>query len=249
MSSSNHGSLCVYQSMETPPDTDTLIQFALGTLEPNEAAQVAAAVAQSQELALELAKWQGILAAVGQSVEQTSPSPMLESKILAQIRLKNRAAPRRFSQRSRSPRTFGSFFARAFPIAALAFGLFFAWRSNQLEGQIVSLQQQAKTRVSVLSESKLVKLASSGNVPIGQAYLTPDGKLVIALKLPEPVTGKTYQAWFITKGGQKPQPLETLQTNLDTQVPNNAAVIAISLEPIGGSTTPSEVLGVGEVKF
>jgi anti-sigma-K factor RskA len=235
--------------METPVDTDTLIQYALGTLEPNETAQVAAAVAQSEVLALELAKWQSYLAIIGQSVEQTEPSPMLEQKILTAIRKKVRAAPRPMSQRQTTSRMFRSFFTRAIPIAALSLAVFFGWRNTQLENQIVVLQQQAKTRVSVLSNSQLVKLASSTNIPIGQAYLTPSGQLMIALKLPEPSVGKTYQAWFIAKNNTKPQPLETLQNNLDTKVPSNTVVIAISLEPIGGSTTPSEVLGVGEVKF
>ena len=249
MCSSNRSSLCVYQSMETPPDTDTLIQYALGTLEPNEVAKVAAAVAQSQELALEVAKWQSYLAIFAQSVPQTSPSPWLEQKILASIRRKIRTAPRPIAQRPSATRALGSFFARAFPIAALAFGLFFAWRSTQLENQIVLLQQQATTRISVLSESKLVKLASSQNIAIGQAYLTANGQLVIALKLPEPRLGKIYQAWYIEKNQQKPQPLETFSTHLATKLPRNAAVLAISLEPAGGSSLPSEVLGFGEIKF
>jgi anti-sigma-K factor RskA len=238
--------------METPPDTDTLIQFALGTLEPAEAAKVALAVAQSQALTLELAKWQESLAVLAQSVEQTSPSSMVETRILEQIRGSKKpiAAPRRGSRvPQRQTGLFRGLLTRAFPVVAVALAVFFAWRSSQLENQIVSLQQQAKTRVTVLSESTLVKLASSQNIPIGQAFLTPNGKLIIALKLPEPEAGKTYQAWFIQNGQSNPQPLETLQTSLDTHVPKNAAVIAISLEPIGGSTTPSQVLGVGEVKF
>ncbi len=244
--------------MKAIPDPDTLIQYALGTLEPDLALQVQEAVIASPALALELATWQKSLSIFALTVPQKSVPKNLEAKILERIRQPvSRPAPTLKTRQLPQSRT-ASFWTRAvaLPLAALAVAAFFGWRSVQLETQVTALASQVKqvglqnqARVEILSKSSLVKLASSQNTPIGQAFLTPQGKLVIALELPTPQSGKTYQAWFIAKGESAPRPLETFDQSLDTSLPSNAVAVAISLEPVGGSKTPTEVLGVGAVRL
>ncbi len=244
--------------MKAIPDPDTLIQYALGTLEPDLAWQVQEAVIASPALALELAAWQKSLSLFALDVPQHNVPNNLEAKILERIRQPNvRPAPTIKTRQLPQSRS-ATFWTRAvaFPVAALAIAAFFGWRSLQLESQVSALSSQvnqistqSQARISILSQSSLVKLASNQNTPIGQAFLTPEGKLVIALKLPTPQTGKTYQAWFIAKGESAPRPLETFSQSLDTSIPANAVAVAISLEPTGGSSTPTEVLGVGAVKL
>lgn len=234
--------------MKAQPDSDTLIEYALGNLEPSQHAEVEAALLASPALALELAAWQKSLSALAATVPQSSPRPQLEGQILAAIRqpVPQTTAPRPM-QRS-APRPMRSVLAwtRAASVVSLALAGFFVWRGTQLETQITALQTQAASRVATLAQSSSIRLTSNQNAPIGQAFVS-GGKLVIALQLPEPPKGKTYQAWVILKGETAPRPLETLRSSLDSQIPSNVAAIAISLEPVGGSKTPTEVLGVGSV--
>lgn len=239
--------------MKAIPDTDTLIEFALGTLEPETAKWVEQAVSESPALALELSAWQKSLAAFGSNLPAVTPSVQLEARVISAIRqahppISRRAAPQ--PSRRASPRA-NIFLALTSALSAVGLlaAVFFLWRNQSLEQQISALQRVNATRVQVLSASSAIQLASNKNIPIGKAFLTPNGQLVIALSLPEPQAGKTYQAWFIEQGQSTPRPLQTLSTSLDAVVPSNVAAIAISLEPSGGSTTPTEVLGVGVVKF
>ena len=134
---------------------------------------------------------------------------------------------------------------------ALGLVAFLGLRSNQLEGQLNALRRTGVQQTAILSSGSPIQLAStaSGATPIGQAFLTTDGKIVIALKLPAPESGKTYQAWYIPKGESATRPLETFTDALTTSVPADASAIAVSLEPIGGSKVPTTVLGVGAVRI
>ena len=136
-------------------------------------------------------------------------------------------------------------------LMALALVAFLVLRSNQLQTQLNALQITRAQQTAILSSGSPIQLAStaSGATPIGQAFLTRDGKIVIALKLPAPESGKTYQAWYIPKNESAPRPLETFDSALTTSVPADASAIAVSLEPIGGSKVPTTVLGIGTVRI
>jgi anti-sigma-K factor RskA len=233
------------------PTSDTLIEYALGTLEPPDKVAVEQAVAASPALALELAAWQRSLAVFAQVLPPIAPSATLEQKILAAIRQLAQTMPAFRARKAPLKRRFGVWrmVQVALSAAAVVTAVFFGWRSSQLQTQLVSLEQRTGARVAVLAQSKVVSLVSSRKNPIGQAFVQPDGTVLIALRLPPPPAGRTYQAWFIAPNQSAPQPLSTLETSLDTSIPVSSVALAISLEPVGGSKTPTEVLGVGEVKF
>ncbi|MFN3267103.1 MAG: anti-sigma factor domain-containing protein [Deinococcales bacterium] len=231
--------------------SDTLIEYALGTLEPSQQAQVEREVAKSPALALELAAWQRSLAVFAQVLPPVPPNPSVQQKILMAIRQLAQVLPPVRSRATLPRPRAGAWriFRIALPAAAMLAAVFFAWRSNQLETRINALEQTSQMRLNVLSQAQSVALVATNKDPIGQAFVCPDGTVLIALRLPAPPAGKTYQAWFIAPNQKAPQPLQTLEQSLDTNIPVGSLALAISLEPTGGSTVPTEVLGVGEVKF
>jgi anti-sigma-K factor RskA len=231
------------------PSSDTLIEYALGTLEPQQKAAVERALAQSPFLALELAAWQRSLAVFAQVLPPIPSSPSLEQKILVAIRQLAQMMPPMRLRAAHPQSRRGRILPFALAAAATVAALFLGWRSTQLEARLVALEQRSTSRLAVLAQGSAVSLVSSNQIPIGQAFVRPDGTVLIALRLPPPPAGKTYQAWFISPNNTAPQPLQTLETSLDTSIPVGSLALAISLEPVGGSSAPTEVLGLGEVRF
>jgi anti-sigma-K factor RskA len=239
--------------------SDTLIEYALGMLEPPDKEAVEQAVATSPALALELAGWQRSLAVFAQVLPPVAPKSTLEARLRSKIQQTLTAVPQAVPMQATPvvrptvlPTmrwTLPRMMQFALPAAAVFAALLFGWRSNQLQNRLNALEQNTAARVSVLAQSSAVALVSNNKNPIGQAFVRPDGTVLIALRLPPPPAGKTYQAWFVAPNQQAPQPLATLNQSLDTTIPVGSLALAISLEPVGGSTTPTEVLGVGEVKF
>ncbi len=78
-----------------------------------------------------------------------------------------------------------------------------------------------------------------------------EGGIAVEGDMPTPAEGKEYQLWVVPADGSAPIPGPTMAggetdaawlTDLD-----GAAAIAVSLEPEGGSTTPTEVLAAVEL--
>ncbi len=239
------------------PSLEDLALHAVHALDARDSEALERAVAASPALQAELTAMQSVLAKLGRSLPQTAPSAALEPRIFKRIGAletllggSQRGIPG--ASLADAPRT-----AWTRPVFAtvslMAFALiaFLGLRSNQLQTQLNALKVTGVQQTAILSSGNAIQLAStaSGATLIGQAFLTKDGKIVIALKLPAPAAGKTYQAWFIPKGESAPRPLETFTGALTTTVPADASAIAVSLEPSGGSKVPTTVLGVGTVRI
>jgi anti-sigma-K factor RskA len=240
------------------PSLEDLAMHAVHALEGGAAEEMDRLVAGSPALQAELTAMRAALAKLGGGVRQLEPPVTLEPRIVRELKVEpqsitppSRSAPA--AVLSRAP-VAGSWVRPVFAtvsLMALAAITVLGLRGAQLNSELQSLRAKTSQQTAILSSASRVQLASTaaGAVPIGQAFLTRDGKIVIALKLPAPETGKTYQAWFIPKGETNPRPLETFRDSLTTQIPADAAAIAVSLEPSGGSKTPTTVLGVGAVKL
>jgi anti-sigma-K factor RskA len=124
---------------------------------------------------------------------------------------------------------------------------------EQIEGQKRQLGEATK-RLGVL-ESASVQLATlrpEESGPTVKIFMDPEEKrwLVFAFDLPE-VANKDYQLWFVPEGeGAAPVPAGLMKLRGDgsffteTIVPSDIGTViaaAISLEPKGGSKTPTEV--------
>ena len=239
------------------PSLEDLALHAVHALDSRDSEALERAVASSPALQAELTAMQSVLAKLGRSIPQTTPSVALEPRIFKRISAletllgsTRRSVPgASLAEAPRTPWTRPVF--ATVSLMALALVAFLGLRSNQLQTQLNALKETGVQQTAILSQGSSIQLAStaSGATPIGQAFLTKEGKIVIALKLPAPESGKTYQAWFIPKGESAPRPLETFTDALTTTVPSDASAIAVSLEPLGGSTVPTTVLGVGTVRI
>jgi anti-sigma-K factor RskA len=238
------------------PSLEDLALHAVHALEPREVEDMERALTENPALRAEFTAMETALAKLGASVKQREPTASLEARVLSAVKAASppvlRRAPIRGTSAAAPSRS--SWTRPAFAtVSLMGLGLiaFLGIQSSGLQAEITALKSQTRQQTAILSTASNIKLASTsaGATPIGQAYLTKSGQIVIALNLPAPENGKTYQAWFIPKGETAPRPLQTFTTGLTTEVPANAAAIAVSLEPAGGSQTPTTVLGVGAVKL
>jgi anti-sigma-K factor RskA len=237
------------------PSLEDLALHAVHALEPNDSEALERAVAENPALRAELTAMQSALAKLGRSLPQSAPPAGLEARVFGAVQastpVPSRRAPTRGTSTSPSRAAWTRPAFATVSLMGLALIAFLGVESSRLQNEVATLRARTAQQTAILSNATNIKLTSTtaSATPIGQAYLTKGGQIVIALNLPAPESGKTYQAWFIPKGETAPRPLQTFTTGLTTEVPVNAAAIAVSLEPAGGSKTPTTVLGLGAVKL
>jgi anti-sigma factor RsiW len=90
--------------------------------------------------------------------------------------------------------------------------------------------------------TQVLALVSPEGVPVGRTIILRDGRALVVLKAPRP-SGRVYQAWGLGEGA--PIPLSTFRLPLKTfRLPPEAKALAVSLEPPGGSLTPTEIIAL-----
>ncbi|WP_027138685.1 anti-sigma factor [Gaetbulibacter saemankumensis] len=122
---------------------------------------------------------------------------------------------------------------------------------TQIENSKSNLKE-ANTLISVLRDENILKipLAGQGNFANTFAKVYWDKKaqriFLDAEGLPEPPQGKVYQVWSLTLNPLTPTSLGTIDNfNQDSNKifeitnPNNSEAFGITLEPVGGSETPT----------
>jgi len=201
--------------MEIGEIRELLPLYALGALEEEERRAVEAALEAFPELQEELRALQG---AVDQLALWLPPEPLppgLEERIRARVR------PRR------------PWLAWFGPLAAAAVVVGMGW---------VGLQVWDWVRVFGDPTARVLTLQDRQGRPIGRALLRPDQRMLLVSSLPAPPEGKVYQAWGLDAGA--PIPLRTFRGGVVLlELPPGSRGLALSLEPPGGSRTPTEVVG------
>jgi anti-sigma-K factor RskA len=226
--------------------------YALGGLEPDERERVEAHLAGCASCRREAEAMRSVADVVAQSVRPAPPPPAARARVLQRI---GAASPRR-------PVGRGWGLARWVPAAlsvAVVVGML-GWNiylSNELSAlrERVALQEQV-VRVVTSPEHTEVILTGQGAMAqaVGRAYLdeATQSMAVIAWRLRPLDPTQTYQLWVITDAG--PQPSALFNVNAQgwgvTAVQVSPALrefkaIGISVEPAGGSQTPTEVVMVG----
>ena len=138
---------------------------------------------------------------------------------------------------------------------------------NRLEARIATLENERndlKTRVASvegrdpLKEVQTVTLAPQPGAPVGSEVTVlwdqrkQAGVLELS-KLPPPPADHSYQLWVITTGSPQPVNVGVLAstgpraTFRAPRTTSPVAALAISLEPVGGSPTPTTVLYLGRM--
>jgi anti-sigma-K factor RskA len=222
-------------------------------------------LAQCAECQQELNEWQQAAAAVALSASPAEPSPLVRQRILSQIRSERdesitpKVVP--FKTQINVWSSLGSLgaIAAAVLIVLLMGYLILLWRENRaMRNELQTLVhanqtiQQDLKMVKMLQTpgTKLMELNGTAVAPGAFAKLAYDQSghaMVMTKGLPAPPAGKEYQLWFIV-ADKPPMRGRTFSTDsqgkgmLEDQVPDVAlksAVFAVTLEPQGGSASPT----------
>ena len=114
--------------------------------------------------------------------------------------------------------------------------------------RVAALQSQLDAQAKSANDRVAAVLAAGGkhfDVPEGEV-VTNGSTVTIAVKLPPPPAGKTYQAWTLAKGATAVAPSVLFVPDANgvavVRLPQSAAnlvAVAISVEPSGGSKAPT----------
>jgi hypothetical protein len=177
------------------------------------------------------------------------------------------AAPRRADPRPETAeRSGGPWFAYLAAAAAFALAVLTGVDDLRLRSakardtaQIALLQERAESEASVAAaarsrardlDERLAQVTGPGSkffAVAGGEVVTADGHVIIALRHAPPLPpGKVYQAWTLRRGAKRVAPSITFVPDARgmtvIELPEAAAdlvAVAVSIEPAGGSTSPT----------
>lgn len=245
----------------TTEHVDELIDlYALGALEPDEAARVDEHLAECARCRMQLDEAQRLTSLMALTPDQHDPPPELEAKVMRRIQDLQRAegrAPQPAPRQNFVQRWFGAASGGLRLVTALAIvaALLLGGRTWQLQRQVNEFRANAEALQPVaelLREpgTRLVAL-NDPNDPasvVGYMLLRPNDReafLTTAALAPLP-PDKTYQLWLINNN--QPESAGIFQTDAQGvgRVRVEAArpldqyqVVGISIEPQGGSRQPT----------
>ena len=238
---------------------------ALSALDATEERALNEHLKDCSECRQELESWQATAAALSLAANPDEPSPQVRERILSEVRKDLSSAtsvvPFRATPRRNIWSSFGSLgaIAAVVLIVALIIGIIVFWQQNRaLKNQLaranafVELVNTPGARVSELTGSDPV-LGATAKL----AYNRTGHAILMATKLPSVPQGKAYQLWFIVKN-KPPVPGKTFVPDssgnavLKDEIPKDAIdanIFAITVEPAGGSNTPTSPIYLRSFEF
>jgi anti-sigma-K factor RskA len=251
------------------PFRELIEAYALGALDPEERAAVAAHLANGcEECTKALAESRWLVSQLAYVAPESAPSDMLRGRLLRTVRAE--AATTKASVAA-TPKPATPRWLWGAVAAMLVFALYNAYEARVTKTAVeetavalkkqIQLQQQsarelalARREALILTDPKSLKIvmpAANKELPVLQAMWNPDLGLLVSGQNVQPPPGKrTLQLWLIPKGaGAKPLPSLTLRPDpggkFDLLVanppdsPNGTKALAITEEPEGGSAQPT----------
>lgn len=248
------------------PFRELIEAYALGALDPEDRAAVAAHLATGcQECSKALGESQWLVSQLAYLAPEAAPSEMLRTHLLKTVR-KEAAAARKSASAPAIPMWIWGAVA-----AVLLFALYNAYEvrvtTNKIQEMRVALEQQiqaqqesarqlalARRAAMILTDPKSMKIpmpAGEKEMPGLEAMWHHSlGIVVTGQKLPMPSGNHTLQLWLIPKTpGAKPMPSLTLRPEPDGNFemlvqnppdsPGATKALAITEEPEGGSSQPT----------
>lgn len=218
--------------MSSTHPLDDLGAAALGALDPEEDAAVQRHVAGCLACARQLDAYREALFALASTAER--PAPDLRGVITA------RAA----ASVSRSSRAaLGPFWRRPVPAFVPAFLALLLLVSTIA---VVGARQQADTYAAALDEiagSRVVPLASAGGADVRGAIVFPaSGRPYLLLRVPEPPSGRAWEAWVLRDGRPVAAGISTaggvVRLTL-TSIPQPGDGVALTQEAASGASAPT----------
>jgi len=220
--------------------------YALGVAGEPERSEIRAHLNRGCEVCMtEMKRARELAALLGTTATAAAPSPKLRRRILASAGYEQKrfgAAP--FLAAALLLSLFAVFYfsGRERDFATLADRL-----DRQLRGQTIELTRLNEA-FAILNGPETT-VTSFGAGPKGKVFVNPaEGVLLVAFNLPPAQAGKAYEMWLIPNGGKgTPIPAGTFQSTGGSAMhiqrgPVDMAskpVIAVTLEPEGGSAAPT----------
>ena len=218
--------------------------YVLGTLEPDQAAEINQHVVDACEYCMQHIQEATLLAsALAGLAEPQTPPARLRQRVIATVKPPAKARGWLFAV--------GGLSAACAALLALA-----VWTSNSVQtyrGQIASLQterDQLREAVQILSksETRTVQFGLADNRPHGRIFVNRNnGVVFVGSQLPELASNRTFQLWLIPTTGA-PESAGLFRPNASgdvvrvRQVPVDTSrihAVAVSVEPQGGSPAPT----------
>jgi anti-sigma-K factor RskA len=190
----------------------------------------------------ELASLQGVTEALAVAASGPAPSGDLRSRILDAARAEPQVVVPLEPRRRRRTVPVLSAVAAVAAAAAIAFGIWAAQLSNDLDDSRSAQARQAEA-VAVLADpdARTIPLAKG----TGRLVVAPDGRAALALSAVDPApAGKTYEAWVIepnaspVRAGLFPGREGADLVGLERTV-GSGDVVAVTVEKVGGVDAPT----------
>jgi anti-sigma factor RsiW len=201
--------------------------YALDALTPEERDRFEEHLASCERCRAELAVLQDGASSRAFAVEGPAPQAELRDRISAA------AEPQRENVVPLRPRR--SLFASAataFAVAATGAAVAFGIRSASLHRSL----DHSRAAVRILGDPTARHIRVSGAK--GELVVAPSGAAVLAVDLPSPPAGKTYEVWVAAPAARRAGQLDGGTTTLPVRVPRGARVM-VTIERAGGVDAPT----------
>lgn len=235
--------------------------YVAGAADADEVARVRLLLDQCPEARAEIAEYAAATAGFYERIEPVMPPPELHARLMAQVRAQTAAPVSAATARRPTPAPAARVFPRrllGWALAAAALLLIISnvyWLSqwSGLQNQLTALREQRDQAIALASATDLQRTALiSTEANSDQALATllwnagSQSAVLTGLALPSLNTEQTFQLWLIADG----QPVSAgvfavdalgdgaLRFSVDQPLQNYQAV-AISVEPLGGSSAPT----------
>ena len=240
---------------------ESVALYALGVLPRDEAAFVVAFIANDDEARREYEDLRAAADAIAHTAQEpvdSATSARMKERLLARVRSDAAAGtvvPRRIPA-AYPAWLWGTGLAAA---AAIVFSLVTVVQDVTMRGDLAAAQRRAATLQTQLAANERSAVRDRQTLadllaPDAKRYQVADGSVILRherlyfalTKLPPPPKGHVYQAWTAAKGSTTMAPGPTFVPNPGgvTVVPltvdaTRVGVVAVSVEPEGGSKAPT----------
>jgi len=217
---------------------EQLAAYALDALDDDERSAFEAHLAECEQCREELTDFRETAGMLAYAAEGPAPPDALRERILEQAR-RERPSQSVVVLRPRRALRLTAIAAAAAVAAAIGLGIWAASLSNSLDAERSARAAEARA-AAILAD------ADSTRIPMGERgelVRSPDGDAVMVVRNLAPAPeGKTYEAWVIDSGGPIKAGLFEgggQQIVLLEQPVGEGAMVAVTLEPEGGSEQPT----------
>ncbi len=231
-------------------------EYTAGLLEGDERRQLTDLIESGDPVVQDQLKdSEAFLAQLALMAPQVEPPPLLRSKLMNRVR--EASAPVLVARPSR---VWMLGWAVAAGLAVVSLYSLFALRAangelRKVGSELASVRSDAARSRKVLAvvlsrDARYIRLSTAQNEPLFRAFWGggASGLVLSGANVPAPAVGRTFQLWVVPKGGASPVSAGVFMPQADGQVlliaetslrPSDAAALAISDEPAGGSAQPT----------